>query len=167
MWPVGKRSPGLEYFVLYRVCHGHRLMMRVAYCWANFDPFWSKHIFLMQLGQYWKLAWAKSWTTIWKLSLPKSVKSSVKQKVVYKLFLCVQVKLGIIFMVKLIVTFRTKLCVSKNSICPKCLVKLTSEDITFESSFSSLQVNLTVTNLWERILSYFKGKYVKLHFSHF
>jgi len=34
----------------YRVCHGFRLTMWVAYFWVNFDPIWSKHRFLMQLG---------------------------------------------------------------------------------------------------------------------
>jgi len=34
----------------YRVCHGFRLTLWVAYFWVNFDPFWSKHLFLMQLG---------------------------------------------------------------------------------------------------------------------
>jgi len=42
----------------YRVCHGFRLTTQVAYFWVDLDPFWSEHHFLMQLGQYWKLAQA-------------------------------------------------------------------------------------------------------------
>jgi len=44
---------------------------------SQFWPLLKQASFFMQLGQYWKLAWAFSRNTIGKFSLPKSVKHSV------------------------------------------------------------------------------------------